>query len=184
VAVVEVLLAAKAPVEEFDYDGATPLHLAVATGREAVVRHLLAHGAGVSTPSRGEGGEPLHFAALTGHRKVAEVLLDHKADVRARVACNGMTALHLAAARGHADVAELLLARGAAAGQVDDGGWTPLHLAVAAGQGDVVAVLLRHKADPTAKAKNESEATPRDIAGENGDESILKLLGETSGKKE
>ncbi len=184
VAVVEALLAAKAPVEDYDYDGATPLHGAVCGGHDAVVRLLLAHGAGVRTPSRGEGGEPLHFAALTGHRKVVQVLLDHKADVGARGACNGMTALHLAAARGHTTVVELLLARGASVGTTDEGGWTPLHLAVAAGQRETVAVLLRHRADPTAKAKNEFKKTPLDIAKENGEDPILKLLRETTGSKE
>lgn len=60
-----------------DGGGSTPLHLACATGAEAVVALLLDMGADV-TATDSTGAAPLHMAALFGQVAVIQTLLSSK----------------------------------------------------------------------------------------------------------
>ena len=86
------------------------LCVAVACGREDIVRFLLTGGAQVSSTSK-DGQTPLHRAARRGYENLARLLLDRGADVNAKDMRG--TPLHYAAARGHEDVVALLIAKGA-----------------------------------------------------------------------
>ncbi|MDH6491870.1 ankyrin repeat protein [Streptomyces sp. SAI-127] len=78
----------------------------------------------------------------------------------------------LAAYHGHADAVRALVARGAAAGGVNDRGQTPLAGAVFKGSTDVIKALLEGGADP-------AEGTPSalDTARMFGRAELLELFG-------
>jgi uncharacterized protein len=81
-----LLLGAGAAVYASDGNGATPLHLAAASGNVRLIRRLLAAGACVhfvacfSSPH--SGGMPHHLAASRGRCEVLALLLDSEAQVR------------------------------------------------------------------------------------------------------
>jgi len=105
-AVVELLLAAGADVNEKEAGGRTALHYAAWENHAAVIELLLAAGADINAKSN-YGGTALHYAAEQGHASVVELLLAAGADVNAQSTA-GWTALHYAASRGHAAIVELI----------------------------------------------------------------------------
>jgi hypothetical protein len=119
-----------ADMERLDDAGETPLHYAVVTGNESMVRSLIRGKAMVRAEVGGNSGvEPLHLAVESGNVKIATLLLDAKADVSARITSTGQTALFLAVARDDAKMLKLLLARGANPLAKDANDHTPLDLA-------------------------------------------------------
>jgi ankyrin repeat protein len=89
VAVVQLLLANRAPVNAKDINGFRPLHIAAELGHTTVAQLLLASGAKVDARS-GCGSTPLNWAAMNGQMAIAELLLINKADVNAKN-INGVT---------------------------------------------------------------------------------------------
>ncbi|KAF2678929.1 hypothetical protein K458DRAFT_480562 [Lentithecium fluviatile CBS 122367] len=87
----------------------TPLHLAVAHGRDDIVELLIHYGANVKARSDG-GWTPLHNACQQGSVKVVRMLMAAGADINARV-LNGNTPLHEAALAGHLDIVKCFLER-------------------------------------------------------------------------
>jgi ankyrin repeat protein len=84
-----------------DFDGATPLIVAVENGHLEVTRLLLASRADVSA-TNGGGQTPLHVAAIVGQKDAAKLLLDNEAPVDARDG-RSQTPLHFAAMHGRED---------------------------------------------------------------------------------
>jgi len=87
----------------------TPLHLAVAHGRDDIVELLINYGANVKARSDG-GWTPLHNACQQGSVKVVKMLLAAGAEINARV-LNGNTPLHEAALAGHLEIVQCFLER-------------------------------------------------------------------------
>jgi ankyrin repeat protein len=108
----------------------TPLHVAAAAGRAAVVAALLAHERTDASARDADGLKPLHVAAAAGHAAVVSRLLAAPASggVGALDDLN-RTPLHHAADGGDRNVAELLLACRASVGAQDVDGRTPLDFA-------------------------------------------------------
>lgn len=79
----ERLLAEGAKVNARDYNGATPLHLAIGEGSKDVAELLLARGPVINAKDN-EGTAPLHWAAWWGRKEAAELLLDKGAQVDIR----------------------------------------------------------------------------------------------------
>ena len=69
---------------------------------------------------------------------------------------------------------ERLLEEGADVNTSDANGWIPLHWAVCSGSLDMVRLLLHYNTTLTAKTNKGS--TPLDMAEENGDKEMIKLL--------
>jgi len=97
--------------------GATPLHLAAASGDVDCVQALLRAGCSVSSPAN-NGATPLHWAAGGGHTVVVRELLAAGAPAEARSSTwtstvrgdgSGQTAAHWAAATGHSESLAALL---------------------------------------------------------------------------
>lgn len=93
-----------------------PLFVAARSGRPAVVRLLLEHGADANG-TNSMTNTPLWFAAQSpaessSRIEVAKILLDAGADIH-RICEDGSTALHFAAWRGPVAMVEFLLSRGA-----------------------------------------------------------------------
>jgi ankyrin repeat protein len=142
--VAEVLLAHGADGNAGDDRRWTPLHVAAALGKDAVVRVLLRSGVNPRGRPRDCSMEPLHLAAQYGHVRVVEALLDAKAPPEVKAETDhDATPLHLAARAGQTAVVALLLKRGAKVDPVDDLGRTPLHLAAMSGQARVAELLLK-----------------------------------------
>eukprot|EP00435_Cladocopium_sp_Y103_P005837 s4244_g1.t2 len=78
--VVELLLAANAPLDVKSKSGNTPMHSAAANGKAAVVELLLAANAPLEVQNK-NGETPLHEAAQYGHAEVVQLLLKAEAQV-------------------------------------------------------------------------------------------------------
>jgi cytochrome c len=114
-AAVERLLAAGAPVDATEGNGASPLYLAAGEGHAAVVARLLSAGANPLRQASGpfgSTGTPIHVAARYGHVNVVRMLLE--AGVDPNLPDDGVgPPLHAALRRGQTAVAELLRSFGA-----------------------------------------------------------------------
>ena len=115
-AVMQLLVEARAATDARDLAGDSALHLAAMEGHTATVKYLLDVGVDVEAKN-GSGQTAVHMAAREGCEGVMELLLGAGADVDARD-CVGETPCMLAAAKGHCNVLKQLLAQGADAHKV------------------------------------------------------------------
>jgi len=128
-------------VNEFAFDGWTPLHLAVFFGHTDAAARLLEAGAAIDAISQNSlRNRPLHAAIAGGHVDAAQLLMEHGADVRT-VDAGGHTPLHIAAEAGYAPVVEALLVRGADPHAVDAEDKTPLSRAAARNHHAIVDLI-------------------------------------------
>jgi ankyrin repeat protein len=128
-------------VNDYAYDGWTPLHLAAFFGQHSAAERLLAAGADLAAISRNSlSNTALHAAVAGGHVDVSLLLLERGADVHA-VDAGGHTPLHIAAEAGSLPVVRALLARGADPHAVDAEDKTPLSRAAARNHTEIVDVI-------------------------------------------
>uniref|UniRef100_A0A8C6Y1Q3 B-cell lymphoma 3 protein n=1 Tax=Naja naja TaxID=35670 RepID=A0A8C6Y1Q3_NAJNA len=99
-------------LEARNFEGFTPLHLAVASLSRDMVLALLDHGADVDAVDMKSGRSPLLHAVENNNLDMVELLLQHGANVNAQ-SYGGNTALHTASGRGLLDMLRLLVRNGA-----------------------------------------------------------------------
>lgn len=161
-------------------NGRSVLHWAVATGRDSLLRSLLAHGADVNTEDDGRNG-PLHSAVLRASTVMVTRLLEHGADVGRRNV-SGWAALDLAAIMGNREIAGVLLEHGAKMVARSDGllGSTPFHYAVMHRHVGVTELFLAHGGDLDATDRSTTSVRQKAaiVLSGNGDaeEPMVKLL--------
>lgn len=144
--IVVVLLATGATVDAIQYDGRTPLMLAVETsGCEELVGWLLDYGANINLGNI-DGMTPLHYASRKNNSAVVRLLLVRGAKVDSLNSC-GKTPLVIAVEEGCVEVVETLLQNGADIDRKDNRGMTILHVACDMARDTAVALLLRAGAD-------------------------------------
>ncbi|XP_054855776.1 B-cell lymphoma 3 protein isoform X2 [Eublepharis macularius] len=99
-------------LEARNFEGFTPLHVAVAASNHDMILTLLEHGADVDAVDIKSGRSPLLHAVENNNLEMVELLLQHGANVNAQ-SYGGNTALHAASGRGFLDVLRLLVRNGA-----------------------------------------------------------------------
>ncbi|XP_029142269.1 B-cell lymphoma 3 protein [Protobothrops mucrosquamatus] len=102
-------------LEARNFEGFTPLHLAVGSSNSDMVLALLDHGADVDAVDIKSGRSPLLHAVENNNLDMVELLLQHGANVNAQ-SYGGNTALHTASGRGLLDMLRLLVRNGADGG--------------------------------------------------------------------
>lgn len=165
---------ASSGVNHLNYDGLSPLHLAVKGGHAACVALLVASGADVDVVDGKCGRTALHFAVE--HEQLAIVgylVTEASADVN-QPRFDGNTALHIACCLGLTAIASLLVAAGADADcenyeAADAGGSDDGCDDCASADGQSCDGL---SAEPVSKRRRGN--TPLDLAGDN--EQILSVL--------
>lgn len=155
-----------------DNNGPTPL--VAGCHSVAVVKLLLAAGAGVDGEDTSNGWTPLFTASYYGHAEMVELLLSAGANVN-KATYDGSTPLYTASSRGHTKVVKLLLTAGAHVNNADNPGHcTALYAASSFSQVEVVRLLVQAGAD--ANLADKHGWTPLFIASRQGDTEIVKLL--------
>ncbi|XP_037078063.1 NF-kappa-B inhibitor cactus-like [Pollicipes pollicipes] len=108
------------PLDEWNYQGLSCLHLATLAGDLELVAHLVSHGADVAVLEGKSGRTPLHLAVETGNIPMLRLLTEAcGADVTAAT-YGGLSCYQLALLNARLDVAELLESLGAAREQLPD----------------------------------------------------------------
>lgn len=189
-AVVRLLLAAGASVNQSSHTQATALHLAAGAGRLDALKELLDAGAAVHARDLNKWSA-LYHAAFAGSAGCTAEILRRGGCARAADRW-GRTPLCWAADGGHAGVVAALLAAGARPDgekkpqaahleRHNDNVWMPpLHLAIRQGGGRVVRMLLDSRADP--RRRDQHGRTPWDVARAAGCDESLALLREAGGE--
>ena len=176
---VNLLLKAGALVDlglkQGDNAGATPLHLACATGANACLEALIAHGASI-VKQRPDGSTPLHTAAIGGDQQTVELLCKAGASVAA-LNDDKRTPLHNCGITGNAKVAAALIQQGAVVDGADAEGCTPLMRAVMKNHAEVARVVLDHAANPDVVVQTgDTPLYPLFIAAMYGYDDVVRVL--------
>lgn len=162
-----------ADVSQRDFNGKSPLEVAMDRGEIAMARELIRLGANVDQPIGKRGEVILHRAARTGDFGFVALLLELGAKPNP-VNAAGKTPLHLAAAKGFQYMADELLRGGASVMEQTAQGDCPLHLAARRGDLSTIKTLMNAGADPT--ATNNTGYTSLHEAAAAGKTEAVKLL--------
>ena len=157
----------KLDINEKDGWGYTPLHYAVESNNENLVKYLLKHGADINAL--------LHWAAANNVEKLVKYLVEHGADIN-KEDVRGKTPLYLAVEYNNKNLMKYLVEHGADINKEDEDWWTPLMSAINSGNENIVKYLVENKAD--INKQNKSGITPLYWAVYINNESIVKYLVE------
>jgi ankyrin repeat protein len=125
---IQTLLNNRADINAQDIGGNSPLHFAISSGREDLVRALISHRCNLNI-SNIEGQTPLHLASTLENGKCVVLLLEAGANVDVQDQAR-QTPLHVAVAAKNTEYIERLMERGAKQDVLDGRNRTPLMLAV------------------------------------------------------
>jgi len=137
-----------AQVNQPDWEGMTPLHVAATEGHTGCCSLLLSQGAQSTVKVKDTGRTPLHLAALNGTFYPVWLLVVSGASIDARDA-EGCTALQHSLALGGRSVPLFLIWRGADVNSANKEGVTVLETALQAKCIDAACELIKHGADIT-----------------------------------
>lgn len=172
-AVIRSLIAAGAPVNAVEGDGATALAWAAHRDDVTAAGLLLRAGANPKL-ANAYGVTPLALACVNRSAAMVRTLLDAGADPN-QTQWTGETALHRCARTGSVETVRLLLGRGARVDAVEERqGHTPLMRAIGGKHVEVVRALLQSGADVHARSKG--GYTPLLFAAQEGDLESARLL--------
>ena len=161
-------------LEEQDFQGNTPLHLAVSQGYQEWVVRLLEAGATLMVQNE-IGDTPLHIACQNGDNAIVQLLLEKMDYVDLR---NGkeQTPLHYAAQAGSWPLYQLLVEYGANHRAFDEDGNHLLHFAVYKGNHEFAKKLLKTELLTLLFTPNRRNASVLHSAAAFGDRKTLELV--------
>lgn len=161
-------------VNRKDFQGNTPLHLAVKQGYHNWACILLENGARVNEKNA-NGNTALHLAALYGQDEIASLFIEHIETIDITNE-HGQTPLHCAAIGGSKSVFENLINNGADVNKTDYWDNSLFHFAVAKGNTEFLIYLLESDLGEKINLKNSRDATPLHFAAAFGDIMTVKLI--------
>ncbi len=161
-------------LEEQDFQGNTPLHLAVIQGHENWVKALLDAGAGLTVQNE-LGETPLHISCKSGNEDIVRLLLSkmHYVDLRNH---KEQTPLHYAAQSGSWSLYQLLMDHGASNRAYDEDGNHLLHFAVYKGNYEFAKRLLKTDLLSQLFVPNRRNASVLHSAAAFGDRKTMELV--------
>lgn len=157
-----------------DFQGNTPLHLAIIQGHVEWARILLERGA-QPDEKNDNGNTTLHLAAFFAREEITAMLLE-KADTIDELNQNLQTPLHYAAVGGSQTIFENLLKKGANPDLTDRWENNLFHFAVAKGNTGFLLYLLQSSFSDKIHEKNSRDATPLHFAAGFGDLMTVQLI--------
>ncbi|KAF9772568.1 hypothetical protein IL306_009724, partial [Fusarium sp. DS 682] len=165
-----------------DYKGRTALHLAVAAGKNKMVKNLLGQKPQVDMEAKDRNGQAsLHYAAWRGQDDIVKLLIENHAnkDIQDR---DGQTPLHNATWRGQDGIVKLLIENHANKEIQDRDDQTPLHYAARRRQETTANLLVQAGADK--EARDGEGQTPLHLAVADGREDTVRLLLDAGADKD
>lgn len=136
-----LVLEEKAPMNEYSYDGWTPLHLASFFGGYETAQFLIEQGADVNAVSLNkQNNTPIHAATAGRKYPLVKLLLEHQSDPNVKQN-GGWTPLIQAVHNFDKAMIELLLNHGANPHLTNETGQTAINIAVEKEYEDIVELL-------------------------------------------
>ncbi|XP_048387861.1 NF-kappa-B inhibitor epsilon [Stegostoma tigrinum] len=173
--IVQELLRKGVNMNQQDWNGNTPLHLACQHQLLDCVRLLTSNRTGKKLNmelQNWQGRTCLHTATLTRNQKILAVLLQTGSNINSQDGPSGKTSLHLSVECGDHALVRFLLRMGASVNVTMYNGCTALHLAVGKWDTQIADILCQAGADPL--LPNVEGDTAQDLASGNVD--ILALF--------
>ena len=136
-----------ADINDANYNGHTPLIIAILNNQIESVQLLCTLGADVNhTTDKIHGYRPLHFAAEQDNSEIIKLLIEYGALLNAQT-LTGCTPLHLAAMNGNLEATRWLGLNGASVDVSEFyNGYTPLHYAMVRSHQNVIQLLCEFNA--------------------------------------
>jgi len=169
---IKVLLEKGVNVNEMNYNGNTPLHIAAKKGKDEIIRFLIEH---CIDPKNNENQTPLHLAVYKNNLQAVKILIENTADINAQDS-HKSTPLHIEILSGNHEFIKVLLEKGANVNEKNCNGNTPLHIDVKKGKDEIIRFLIEHCIDP----KNNENQTPLHLAVYKNNLQAVKILIENT----
>ncbi|XP_067101085.1 ankyrin repeat and SOCS box protein 3 isoform X2 [Osmerus mordax] len=175
-AVVKLLIKARANINQPTNDSSCPLYAAVSAGHKEVVELLIRKGAEINGEHTSSCWSSLHLAAYKGSSEIVRLLIAVPGcELEARDD-NNITPLFLSAQYGRRECLQILIDAGADVNTQAADLATPLMIASQQGYEDCVNTLLAHGADANILCNDSWPQIPIHAAAEFGHISILRRL--------
>ncbi|AWO96308.1 putative B-cell lymphoma 3 protein [Scophthalmus maximus] len=156
-----------------NYEGLSPLHLAVLRGHKDLTRMLLDAGADINAMDIKSGQSPLMHAVESNNADMVHFLIESGCDVNSQ-SYSGNTALHGACGRGQVDTVRLLLKSGADSSLKNYHNDTPVMVA----KNKKIADVLRGRASKLIRVQDQHCVSPHGSnLSENGSQSPSQSRG-------
>ncbi|KAF4962094.1 hypothetical protein FSARC_9828 [Fusarium sarcochroum] len=169
------LINAGADINLVDYNGQTPLLVAIQHGRWSAAAKLVQSGADLEVRLP-DGKTVLHLAITMRNQEFTQVLISRGANVDRKL--REHTPLTMAISSRCTPITAALIDSGANPNLPSRNGNTPLLAAAATGHDETVRYLIAHGADPSA-TQGQSGYSPMHMAAHKNQPHILRLLAES-----
>ncbi|QPC77262.1 hypothetical protein HYE68_008014 [Fusarium pseudograminearum] len=169
------LINAGADINLVDYEGHTPLHVAIQHAHWSAATKLVQAGADLEVRLP-DGKTALHLTIAMRNQEFTQVLISRGANVDRKL--REHTPLTMAISTRCTPITAALLDMGANPNLPSRNGNTPLLAAAATGHDETVRYLIAHGADPT-ETHGQSGYTPMHMAAHKDKPHILRLLAES-----